>query len=62
MKVESIAECSCNTFDLQQAKLGLEKQFSAFLGVTVLQRYTVLILNRYIVFKVAIITKSYYLN
>ena len=30
MKVESIAECSCNTFDLHQANLGLENQFLAF--------------------------------
>ena len=62
MKVEIIAECSCNTFDLHQAKLGLEKQFLAFLGVAVLHRFTVLIFNRYIVFKVAIISKSYDLN
>ena len=34
MKVESIAECSkgafCNTFDLHQAIIGLEKQFLVF--------------------------------
>ena len=31
IKVESIAECSpCNTFDLHQAIIGIEKQFLVF--------------------------------
>ena len=30
MKVKSIAECSCNTFDLHKAMIGLEIQFLVF--------------------------------
>ena len=38
MKVESIVEC-CNTFDLHEAIIGLENQFSVFLRVAVLHRF-----------------------
>ena len=37
MKVESIAKCSLNTFDLHKAIIGLENQFW-FLGVAVLDK------------------------
>ena len=46
MKVKSIAECSkaplgafCNTFDLHQAIIGLERQFLVFLRVAVVDRF-----------------------
>ena len=39
MKVESIAECSCNTFDLHYAIISIETQFLVILRVAVLHRF-----------------------
>ena len=40
MKVESIA--FCNTFDLHEAIIGIENQFSVFLKVAVYTAFTVI--------------------
>ena len=51
MKVESIAEF-CNTFDLNYAIIGLEKQFLVFLRVAVLDRfYCIVVIQKICLFE-----------
>ena len=39
MKVESIVECFCNTFDTHKSLISLENPFLVFLRVAVLHRF-----------------------